>query len=68
MRGSSVGRRRVHGKRVYRKRVIGTIDEYPDPDTARASVAGLIAEVNWSNLRGNSIAMTVAQLVSHFEQ
>jgi len=57
-----------YGKRVYRKRIIGTIDKYPDPESARASVAGLLAEINWSNLCGNSIAMTVAQLVSHFEQ
>src|SRR5215469_17876322 len=57
-----------HGKRVYRKRVIGTVDQYPDMDAARVSVAALIAEVNWSNTRGHAIAMTVAQLSSHFEQ
>jgi hypothetical protein len=42
-----------HGKRVYRKRVIGTVDEYPDADTARSSVAGLIAEVNWGRRGSN---------------
>jgi integrase len=57
-----------HGKRVYRKRVIGTVDEYPDVHAARAAVAGLIAEVNWSNTRGNSTTMTLAQLSIHFEQ
>lgn len=57
-----------YGRRVYRKRVVGTIDEYPDDHAARGAVAGLIAEVNLSNQQATSITMTVAQLVSHFEQ
>jgi integrase len=57
-----------NGKRIYRKRVIGTIKELPNLDTARNAVASLIAEVNWANLRSTSITMTVAQLCSHFEQ
>lgn len=57
-----------HRKRLYRKHVIGTVDRYPDADAARAAVAGLIAEVNWSNIRADSITMTVAQLANHFEQ
>jgi integrase len=58
----------THGSRIYRKRVIGTIEEYPDVEAAREAVAGLIAEVNWANLQASSIAMTVAQLCTHFEQ
>lgn len=57
-----------NGRRVYRKRVIGTIEEFPTRDLARSAVAGLIAEVNWTNLRSTSTTMTVAQLCSHFEQ
>lgn len=57
-----------NGKRIYRKRVIGTIKELPNQDTARNAVASLITEVNWANLRSTSITMTVAQLCSHFEQ
>ena len=38
-----------HGKRIYRKRVIGTLKEYPDAEAARHVVAGLITEVNWAN-------------------
>ena len=57
-----------NGRRVYRKRVIGTIAEFPTRDLARGAVAGLIAEVNWTNLRSTSTTMTVAQLCSHFEQ
>ena len=26
------------GKRIYRKRVIGTVDQYPDPESARLAV------------------------------
>lgn len=58
----------AYGRRIYRKRVVGTVDTYPDIEVARAAVAGLIAEINWSNLRTTSITMTVAQLVGHFEQ
>lgn len=57
-----------HGRRVYRKRVIGTIEELPTRDLARSAVAGLIAEVNWTNSRSTSTTITVAQLCCHFEQ
>lgn len=43
-----------NGKRIYRKRVIGTIEEYPNQDAARSAVASLITEVNWANLRSTS--------------
>jgi integrase len=56
------------GRRVYRKRIIGTIEQYPNAEAARSAVHSLITEVNWANLRTNSIAMTVAQLCGHFEQ
>lgn len=56
------------GRRVYRKRIIGTIEQYPNAEAARSAVHSLITEVNWANLRTNSIAMTIAQLCSHFEQ
>ena len=35
-----------HGKRIYRKRVIGTACQYPDADSARKAVVGLLREVN----------------------
>lgn len=57
-----------HGRRVYRRMVIGTTEEYPDAESARNAVSGLITEVNWANLRTNSIPLTIAQLCSHFEQ
>jgi integrase len=57
-----------NGKRIYRKRVIGTIVEYPEAESARNAVSGLISEVNWANQRPSLSAMAVAQLCSHFEQ
>jgi integrase len=57
-----------NGRRIYRKRVIGTVEEYPEAESARSAVSGLISEVNWANRRSNSFAMTIAQLCSHFEQ
>jgi len=51
--------KRSQGRRVYRKRIIGTIEQYPNAEAARSAVHSLITEVNWANLRTNSIAMTL---------
>src|SRR5438270_4139316 len=32
----------VSGKRIYRKRVIGTVEEFPDADSAHRAVVSLI--------------------------
>lgn len=57
-----------NGRRVYRKRVIGTVEKYPEAESARNAISGLISEVNWANQHPQSVAMTMAQLCSHFEQ
>jgi site-specific recombinase XerD len=56
------------GKRIYRKRVIGTVEEFPDSEAARWSIAKLIAKVNSANPRSVTESMTFAQLCAHFEQ
>ncbi len=56
------------GKRVYRKRVIGTVEQYPSEDAARRAVVGLVSEINSSGRRMRFNSMTVAQLCDHFEQ
>lgn len=33
-----------NGRRVYRKRVIGTIEQYPDANAARAAAGALLAQ------------------------
>ena len=55
-------------KRIYRKRVIGTVDEYPDAESARRSVSGLIYKINAANPRIGLRATTLAQLSAHFER
>ncbi len=55
-----------HGKRIYRKRVIGTVSQYPDSDSARRAVAGLLREVNRNALKSCQHPMTVAEVCDHF--
>jgi len=38
--------RGLYGKRIYRKRVIGTVCQYPEADSARQAVAGLLREIS----------------------
>jgi len=60
--------RGLEGRRIYRKRVIGTVEQYPSEDAARRAVVGLVSEINSSDRRMRCNAMTVAQLCDHFEQ
>lgn len=56
------------GKRIYRKRVIGTVCQYSDADSARKAVTGLLAEINSNGLRRGSCPMTVMEVCDHFDQ
>jgi integrase len=58
----------ISGKRIYRKRSIGTVEEYSDPDTARRAVAGLIEKINANSRRIGLSSTTVSQLSNHFER
>ena len=60
----------LHGTRVQRKRVIGTVERYRDEASARAAMAVLLAEVNSESekVRMRPLSITVAQLCDHFEQ
>lgn len=55
------------GKRIYRKRVIGTVDEYPDSESVRLAIGGLIRKINAANPRIGLCSTTLAQLSDHFE-
>jgi hypothetical protein len=57
-----------HGKRIYRKRVIGTVCQYPEPDSAREAVTGLLRELSPNLLQRSSMPMTIAELCDHFVQ
>lgn len=56
------------GRRICRKRVIGTVCQYSDADSARKAVTGLLAEINSRDLRRGPLAMTVAEVCDHFDQ
>lgn len=58
----------LNGGRVYRKRVIGTVERYPNEAAARSAMAVFLAEVNSTKLRMGPDSITVAQLCDHFEQ
>jgi integrase len=60
--------RGVHGERIYRRKVIGTVAEYSDAHAARRAVAGLLREINSDHSRNNSCRMTVTEVCDHFEQ
>ena len=52
------------GKRLYHKKIVGTVERYLDERAARRSVVGLVLEINTDARATNSCAMTVAQLRS----
>jgi hypothetical protein len=56
------------GKRIYRKRVIGTVCQYPDSDSARKAVAGLLTEINTNALQRRTLPMTITEACDHFIQ
>lgn len=58
----------LHGARVQRKRVIGSVERYPNENAARSAVAVLLAEINSHETRICTRSITVAQLCDHFEQ
>ncbi len=57
-----------YGRRVYRKRVIGTIEQYPDANAARAAAGALLAQINASSDHNHACRITVTQICEHFEQ
>jgi integrase len=56
------------GRRFHRKKVVGSVEQYPDENAARRVVVGLISEINTDGRLTNSNAMTVGQLCDHFAQ
>jgi len=54
------------GKRIYRRRVIGTVCQYADAESARKSVAGLLRKLNANALQRCHLPMTIAEVCDHF--
>lgn len=57
-----------NGRRVYRKRVIGTVEQYPDAGAARVASAALLTYLNAESSRNRGCKTTVEQICEHFEQ
>jgi hypothetical protein len=57
-----------NGRRVYRKRAIGTIEQYPDAYAARTAAGALLAQVNAYSNHTDACRITVTQICEHFEQ
>ena len=55
-------------KRVYRRRVIGTVEQYPDEAAARRPVEVLLSEINSQQRIARCNPLTTTQLGDHFEQ
>jgi hypothetical protein len=56
------------GKRLYHKKIVGTVAQYPDETAVRRAVAGLLSEINPDVRSTKPRGITVAQLCDHFEQ
>jgi hypothetical protein len=56
------------GKKIYRRKEIGTVDQIPDLDTARKAGCLLVPDLNAGKAKSKSASMTIAQLCTHFEQ
>ncbi len=51
------------GRRIYHKRVIRTVQQYPDPQAAREVTTALVGNINASGCK-----VTIEQICEHFEQ
>jgi integrase len=56
------------GKRIYRRRVIGTVCQYADAESARKSVAGLLTEITTNAFKRYALPMIIAEVCDHFIQ
>jgi integrase len=50
----------LNGRRVYRKRMLGSVGRYPDEAAARCAVTVFLAEINSEKVRMSSRSLTVA--------
>jgi hypothetical protein len=55
------------GNRVHRRIVLGTAEQLRDMVSARQMTAGLMREINASDIRMAGISMMMAQLADHYQ-
>lgn len=58
----------AQGNKVYRRRLIGTVEQIPDMEAARKAARLLVPDLNDRPASAQHCLMTVAQLCSHFDQ
>ena len=58
----------LNGRRIYRKRVIGTVEQYSDSSAARGAVSGLLLRVRPPVPGLTFKPLTITQLCAHFER
>jgi integrase len=58
----------AQGQRVYRKRVVGTIEEYADSEAVREAFKGLVAKPAPMIQQMKPVVMTLAELCQHFQE
>jgi len=58
----------LNGHRAYRKRVIGTVEQYADAAAVRHAASGLLFDVNLRSRQDRIGSITIDQLCEHFEQ
>lgn len=64
----SLVRKNHNARRLYRKRVIGTVEDYPDEVTVRQAASGLLSDVNLRIRHDRNVCISIDQLCEHFEQ
>jgi hypothetical protein len=57
-----------NGRRIYRKRVVGTVDQYTDEAAVRHAASGLLSEANARSSQQHERPISIDQLCEHLEQ
>ncbi len=61
-------RDRTSGKAVYRRIVVGTIQQFRTEADAREIVEGIVLEINSDDLRLRASVLTMSQLIEHYRR
>ena len=61
-------RDRTSGKAVYRRIVLGTIEQFTTETEARKVVEGIVLEINSDDPRLRASALTMSQLIEHYRR
>jgi hypothetical protein len=61
-------RDRTSGKAVYRRIVVGTIEQFKTAADAREIVEGIVLEINSDDPRLRASVLTMSQLIEHYRR